>query len=150
MGEVFNVLTSKSRQKNQNVKMIHLEKMNILKRWIWEKEEHKIPFQRRHRESLVDHNKLELPASKRPNQEGRTDDPNHCAYHRMIPNPLKDCFILMKKKKDQRDVEGWGYLFQSDIQPSEHGLLWMVWAGFLWFASYFYDREISGCKQSPG
>ena len=32
--------------------------------------------------TLLEHGKLELPPSKRPNQEGRLNDPNYCPYHR--------------------------------------------------------------------
>ncbi|KAJ8627547.1 hypothetical protein MRB53_020854 [Persea americana] len=45
--------------------------------------------------TLLEHGKLELPTSKPPSQEGRTDDPNYCPYNRMISHPLKECFILM-------------------------------------------------------
>lgn len=44
--------------------------------------------------------KLEVFASKWPNQKGRTDDPNYCPYHQMISHPLKECFILKEKIND--------------------------------------------------
>ena len=50
--------------------------------------------------TLLEHGKLELPPSKRPNQEGRTDYPNYCPYHRMISHHLKECFILKEKIQD--------------------------------------------------
>ncbi|XXG56108.1 hypothetical protein AAC387_Pa03g3610 [Persea americana] len=50
--------------------------------------------------TLLEHGKLELPFSKRPNQEGRIDDPNYGPYHRMISHHLKECFILNERIQD--------------------------------------------------
>ena len=41
-----------------------------------------------------------MPPSKRPCQDGRTNDPNYYPYHQMISHPLKECFILKEKIQD--------------------------------------------------
>lgn len=73
MEEVFNIQTSKRHQKNQNVKDDSAWKNKYERRkntkYLF-KEDIELIFK-----SLVDHNKLELLASKRPNQDGQTNDP---------------------------------------------------------------------------
>jgi len=39
-------------------------------------------------------NKLKLPEAKRPEEVGKTDDPNSCLYHRMLGNSTKSCYIF--------------------------------------------------------
>ena len=39
-------------------------------------------------------NKLKLPEPKRPEEVGKTDDPNYCLYHRMVGHPTKSCYIF--------------------------------------------------------
>ena len=43
---------------------------------------------------LYKSNKLKLPEAKRPEEVGKTDDPNYCIYHRMVGHPTKSCFIF--------------------------------------------------------
>ena len=38
--------------------------------------------------------KFKLPEAKRPEEVGKTDDPNYCLYHRMIGHPTKNCYIF--------------------------------------------------------
>ena len=42
-------------------------------------------------------NKLKLPDARRPNEVGRTNDPNYCLFHRMIHHPTDKCFVLKDK-----------------------------------------------------
>jgi len=42
-------------------------------------------------------NKLKLPEVKRPEEVGRTNDPNYCLYHRMIHHPTARCYVLKDK-----------------------------------------------------
>ena len=43
-------------------------------------------------------NKLKLPDARRPNEVGRTNDPNSCLFHRMVHHPTDKCFVLNKDK----------------------------------------------------
>ena len=42
-------------------------------------------------------NKLKLPEVQRPNEVGRTNDPNYCLFYRMIHHPTHKCFVLKDK-----------------------------------------------------
>jgi len=42
-------------------------------------------------------NKLKLPEVRRPNEVGRTNDPNYCLFHRMVHHPTHKCFVLKDK-----------------------------------------------------
>ena len=35
-----------------------------------------------------------LPEVRRPEEVGKTDDPNYCLYHMMLGHPTKDCYIF--------------------------------------------------------
>ena len=48
-------------------------------------------------ELLVKGNKLKLPDPVRPEDVGRTDDPNYCLYHRSVHHPTNKCFNLKAK-----------------------------------------------------
>lgn len=37
---------------------------------------------------------LQLPESKRPEEADRTNDPNDCPYHRVVSNPIEDCYVF--------------------------------------------------------
>jgi len=37
---------------------------------------------------------LKLPEARRPEEVGKTDNPNYCLYHRMLGYPLKSCYIF--------------------------------------------------------
>ena len=39
-------------------------------------------------------NKLKLPEPKRPEEVGKTNDPNYCLYHMMVGHPTKSCYIF--------------------------------------------------------
>ena len=39
-------------------------------------------------------NKFKLPEAKRPQEVGKTDDPNYCLYHMMVGHPTKSCYIF--------------------------------------------------------
>ena len=41
--------------------------------------------------------KLKLPEIRRPNEVGRTNDPNNCLFHRMVHHPTNKCFVLKDK-----------------------------------------------------
>jgi len=36
-------------------------------------------------------NRLKLPEARRPEEVGKTDNPNYCLYHRMLGHPTKSC-----------------------------------------------------------
>jgi len=42
-------------------------------------------------------NKLKLPEARRPNEVGRTNDPNYCLFHRMVHYPTSRCYVLKDK-----------------------------------------------------
>ena len=46
-------------------------------------------------------NKLKLPDAWRPNEVGRTNDPNYCLFHRMVHYPTNKCFVLNKQFSNQ-------------------------------------------------
>ena len=37
---------------------------------------------------------IDLPEMKRPDEAGKTDDPNYCKYHRLVSHPLEKCFVF--------------------------------------------------------
>ena len=39
-------------------------------------------------------NRLKLPKARRPEEVGKTDNPNYCLYHRMLGHPNKSCYIF--------------------------------------------------------
>ena len=39
-------------------------------------------------------NRLKLPEDRRPEEVGKTDNPNYCLYHRMLGHPTKSCYIF--------------------------------------------------------
>ena len=41
--------------------------------------------------------KLKLPEARRPNEVGRTNDPNYCLFHKMVHHPMNKCFVLKDK-----------------------------------------------------
>ena len=49
-------------------------------------------------------NKLKLPAAWRPNEVGRTSDPNYYLFHRMVHHPACKCFVLKDKIQALVDV----------------------------------------------
>ena len=46
---------------------------------------------------LYKSNKLKLPEARRPNEVGRTTDPNYCLFHRMVHYPTSRCYVLKGK-----------------------------------------------------
>jgi len=42
-------------------------------------------------------NKLKLPEVRRPNEVGRTKDPNYYLFHKMVHHPTNKCFVLKDK-----------------------------------------------------
>ena len=46
---------------------------------------------------LSKNNKLKLPEAARPDEVGRTNDPNYCLFHRMVHHPTSRCFTLKDK-----------------------------------------------------
>jgi len=42
-------------------------------------------------------NKLKLPEARRPNEVGRTTDPNYCLFHRMVHHPTSRSYVLKDK-----------------------------------------------------
>ena len=42
-------------------------------------------------------NKLKLSEARRPNEVGRTNDPNYCLFHKIIHHPTNKCFVLKDK-----------------------------------------------------
>ncbi|KAM3235022.1 hypothetical protein P3L10_015058 [Capsicum annuum] len=45
-------------------------------------------------DELLEHKLIELPEMKRPNEDGRTNDPNYCKYHRLVSHPMEKCFVF--------------------------------------------------------
>ena len=39
-------------------------------------------------------NRLKLPEARRPEEVGKTDNPNYCLYHRMLGHPTKSCYVF--------------------------------------------------------
>jgi len=39
-------------------------------------------------------NRLKLPEARRPEEVGKTDNPNYYLYHRMLGHPTKSCYIF--------------------------------------------------------
>jgi len=39
-------------------------------------------------------NRLKLPEARRPEEVGKTDNPNYCLYHRMLGHPTKSYYIF--------------------------------------------------------
>ncbi|XXG41707.1 hypothetical protein AAC387_Pa01g2119 [Persea americana] len=96
--EVFNIQTSKTPRKAQDPKDEAARKEEYGRR-----KNAKYSFDENIEDifkTLLEHGKLEPPSSKRPSQEGRTDDPNCYPYHRMISHPSKECFNLKEKIED--------------------------------------------------
>ena len=85
--EVFNIQTSKTPKKveDPNDEAARKEEYERRKNAKYSFDENIEAICR----TLLENGNLELPSSKRPSQEGRTDDPNNCPYHRMISHPLK-------------------------------------------------------------
>ena len=48
-------------------------------------------------DDLLKNNLIELPEMKRPEEEGRSDDPKYCKYHRLVSHPIQDCFVFKEK-----------------------------------------------------
>ncbi|KAK4717786.1 hypothetical protein R3W88_016124 [Solanum pinnatisectum] len=63
-------------------------------------------------DELLELKLIELPEMKRPDEAGKTDDPNYCKYHRLVSYPLEKCFFfkdrvmrLVREKKIVIDDE---------------------------------------------
>jgi len=39
-------------------------------------------------------NRLKFTEARRPEEIGKTDNPNYCLYHRMLGHPGKSCFVF--------------------------------------------------------
>ena len=39
-------------------------------------------------------NRLKLPEARRPEEVGKTDNPNYFSYHKMLVHPTKSCYIF--------------------------------------------------------
>ena len=39
-------------------------------------------------------NILKLPEARRPEEVGKSDNPNYCLYHRMLGHPTKSCYVF--------------------------------------------------------
>ena len=50
-------------------------------------------------------NKLKLSDARRPNEVGRTNDPDYCLFHRMVHHPTNKCFVLKEKIQALVDAE---------------------------------------------
>ena len=45
-------------------------------------------------DELLELKLIDLPEMKRPDEAGKTDDPNYCKYHRLVSHPLEKCFVF--------------------------------------------------------
>ena len=79
---------------------------------------------------LNKNNRLKLPEAKRPEEVGKTDNPNYCLYHRMLGYPTKSFFIfkdilqvlihadLLKLRPEQKKViANMTSFLQFGVQP---------------------------------
>ncbi|KAL0367220.1 UNVERIFIED_CONTAM: hypothetical protein Sradi_3612100 [Sesamum radiatum] len=48
-------------------------------------------------DDLLNANLIELLEMKRPEEDGKTNDPKYCKYHRLVGHPIHDCFIFKDK-----------------------------------------------------
>jgi len=39
-------------------------------------------------------NRLKLSEAKRPEEVGKSDNPNYCLYHKMLGHPTKSCYVF--------------------------------------------------------
>jgi len=53
--------------------------------------------------------KLKLPQARRPDEVGRTNDPNYCLFHRMVHHPTCRCNVLKNKIQ-------WSGCFDSEVR----------------------------------
>ncbi|XP_057249297.1 uncharacterized protein LOC130590767 [Beta vulgaris subsp. vulgaris] len=70
-------------------------------------------------EDLLEKRIIELPDSKRPEEAGRTSDPNYCRYHRLVSHPIEKC-ITLKEKIMQLANDGKIVLDLDDTVESNH------------------------------
>lgn len=52
---------------------------------------------------LLANGKIQLPSCKRPAEEGKTNDPKYCLFHRIISHNIKDCFVFKEKVQELLD-----------------------------------------------
>ena len=45
-------------------------------------------------DELLELKLIDLPEMKRPDEAGKTDDPNYCKYHRLVSHPLEKYFVF--------------------------------------------------------
>ena len=45
-------------------------------------------------DELLELKLIDLPEMKRPDEAGKTDDPNYCKYHRLVSHSLEKCFAF--------------------------------------------------------
>ena len=50
-------------------------------------------------------NKLKLLEVRRPDEIGKTDDPNYCLYYKMLGHPTKNCYIFKDVLQALIDVD---------------------------------------------
>ena len=48
-------------------------------------------------DELLELKVIDLPEMKRPDEAGKTDDPNYCKYHRLVSHPLEKCFVFKNR-----------------------------------------------------
>ena len=54
---------------------------------------------------LNKNNRLKLPEARRPEEVGKTDNPNYCLYHRMLGHPTKSCYVFKDILQALIDIE---------------------------------------------
>ena len=54
---------------------------------------------------LHKNDKLKLPEAMRPEEVGKTDDPNYCLNHRIVEHPTKSCYIFRDVLQTIIDVD---------------------------------------------
>ena len=50
-------------------------------------------------------NRLKLSEARRPEEVGKTDNPNYCLYYRILGHPTKSCYIFKDIFQPLIDVE---------------------------------------------
>ena len=65
-------------------------------------------------------NKLKLPKARRPNEVGRTNDPNYCLFQRIVHHPTRRCYVLQNKIQALVDAGFW-LSSQNKKSHCQHG-----------------------------
>ncbi|KAG9453432.1 hypothetical protein H6P81_006336 [Aristolochia fimbriata] len=71
-------------------------------------------------EQLLEKNLLQLPEAKRPEDVGKSSDPNYCKYHRLVGHPTEKCFVLKDRILELADAKVASSWNQDDNTAASH------------------------------